>query len=450
MSRTSSLTSVHIDVDEEAREAPREEPDAPFRILVAGNFSGGVGRNRKPVAVDRDNFEEVLEFYHPELRIPVGNSTLTISIRDLDDFHPDRLYERLAGFQELRGLREQLEEGVLPPQADPELSNVSGADLLSAMMGDAPAVALAKSRSAWDAMLQEIVAPYGERKPDSRQGAMIAQTDTAIAGEMRALLHRREFQELEALWRGLFFLVRRLETSNDLKVYVWDMPQAGLLTGEGLTELRRVAVEETVGTPGAERWSLLVGAYYFGNEQEAALAQIGATARAAGAPFVSAVRKEIVRIAKVFPALRQSADAQWLGLATPRFLLRLPYGAKTDSIERFAFEEMPDPPEHERYLWCNPAIACALLMGEAFARSGWSMRPGEVSQIEGLPAHVYKKDGESELKPCAEVLLTEGSAEMLLELGLMPLLSMKGSDRVRLARFQSIAEPAAPLSGRWR
>src|SRR5256885_16916977 len=82
-------------------------------------------------------------------------------------------------------------------------------------------------------------------------------------------------------------------------------------------------------------------------------------------------------------------------------------------------------------------------------RSGWSMRPGEVNQIDGLPLHVYQKDGELELKPPAEVLLTEGSAELLMELGLMPLLSMKGSDQVRLARFQSIADPPTALAGRW-
>src|SRR5256885_11740444 len=60
-------------------------------------------------------------------------------------------------------------------------------------------------------------------------------------------------------------------------------------------------------------------------------------------------------------------------------------------------------------------------------RSGWSMRPGEVNQIDGLPLHVYQKDGELELKPPAEVLLTEGSAELLMELGLMPLLDRKST-----------------------
>ena len=59
MSR-SSLASVQIDVSEEPREIPQQDPDTPFRILVAGDFSGGAGRIRKPIMVDRDNFEDVM------------------------------------------------------------------------------------------------------------------------------------------------------------------------------------------------------------------------------------------------------------------------------------------------------------------------------------------------------------------------------------------------------
>jgi type VI secretion system protein ImpC len=77
------------------------------------------------------------------------------------------------------------------------------------------------------------------------------------------------------------------------------------------------------------------------------------------------------------------------------------------------------------------------------------MRPGAVQEIDGLPAHTYREDGEVQLKPCAEVLLTEDAAEILLDRGIMPLASIKGTDRVRLVRFQSVAAPPAPLAGRW-
>ena len=77
------------------------------------------------------------------------------------------------------------------------------------------------------------------------------------------------------------------------------------------------------------------------------------------------------------------------------------------------------------------------------------MRAGDVKEIEGLPLHVHEVEGETRNKPCAEVVLTERAAAGVLERGVMPLLSFKNADHVRLARFQSLAEPASPLAGRW-
>ncbi len=143
-------------------------------------------------------------------------------------------------------------------------------------------------------------------------------------------------------------------------------------------------------------------------------------------------------------------EASAIGLALPRFLLRLPYGKKTDPIESFDFEEMPEAPSHEDYLWGNPAFACAALLAQSFSEYGWEMRPGAHAQIDGLPLHVYQRDGESELKPCAEALLTEDAAAHILENGLMPLVSLKERDSVRLVRFQSIAKPLRALAGGWQ
>jgi len=60
---------------------------------------------------------------------------------------------------------------------------------------------------------------------------------------------------------------------------------------------------------------------------------------------------------------------------------------------------------------------------------------GAIREIDGLPAHLYREDGEPQLKPCAEALLTEGAANAMLDRGLMPLVSLKDRDAVRLVRF---------------
>jgi len=133
----------------------------------------------------------------------------------------------------------------------------------------------------------------------------------------------------------------------------------------------------------------------------------------------------------------------------PRFLLRLPYGQQTEPIETFPFEEMPPVPEHGRYLWGNPSVAVACLLAQAFEKGGWEMRPGSIREISSLPLYIYRRDGESIAQPCAEGLLTDEAAEAISDQGIMPLLSSKDSDRILLARFHSVADPAGTLAGPW-
>jgi type VI secretion system protein ImpC len=446
---------VFIDVAEQPEDLPQPRSDSPFYILVAGDFSGGAGRARAPMLVDRDNFDDVLARIAPEVRLPVGESEIAIRFRELDDFHPDSLFARLGPFQALRDLRRRLADRSTFAAAAAEIAPPppSGAELLREMLGeDAPPAAVAPPPAPgdWNRMLREMVAPYAEAAPDPRQPERIAQTDAAISGQMRAILHAPRFQALESVWRGLFFLIRRLETGEDLKVYILDMPQSEVVTDAGWSELRRIAVDEAIRMPGAQPWAVIAGLYAFSAEEEAALSRIACVARDARAPFLSGLAPDVAGSTPAFASLRHSIAALSIGLALPRFLLRLPYGAETDSIDAFPFEEMPSPPEHQRYLWANPAIACACLLGEAFAREGWRMRPGSARDIAGLPLHVYRNsDGETAIQPCAEVLPTEDSVESLVERGFMPLVWFKGTDRVRLARFQSVFEPNAPLNGRW-
>lgn len=440
----------------EAAEQPQAigtpDPETPFHILVAGNF-GGAGRNRKMVGIDRDDFDIVTAFVAPRARV-TAPAPIEISFSELDDFHPDRLFERLAPFQSLRQLRRRLadpttfaaaaaEIAPLPAAAPSEVAGRSGADLLSMMLGEAPAAKPAPARSSdWDRMLREMVAPYAVPGADPRQPELLAQTDAAIAGQMNAVLHDPAFQALEAAWRGLYFLARRLETGEDLKIFLLDLPQEELATEEGINTLVRTLADGP--------WSVLAGLWNFGTEDEALLERLASLAATARAPLIAGLAPDVVGLTGAFAKLRRSPDARWLGLAVPRFLLRLPYGAKTSAIDSFEFEEMPAPPVHERYLWGHPALACACLLGETFSRYGWEMRPGTLSTIDGLPAHIYKGDGlASELKPCAEVLLTEDAALLLMERGLIPLASIKDSDSVRVVRFQSVADPLALLAGKW-
>jgi type VI secretion system protein ImpC len=188
-----------------------------------------------------------------------------------------------------------------------------------------------------------------------------------------------------------------------------------------------------------EPWSLLVGNFVFSDSAADVrrLSTLGALARGAGAPFLAEAQPPAGDAGEEWQQLRRTPIARSLGLVLPRFLLRLPYGKKTTPIETFPFEEMQGS-VHAEYLWGNPAFCCAYLIAQAG-------EPGPNRRLDGLPLHIVG----SETKPCAEVLLSEKDAEYLMDLGFMPLASMKDQDAVLLVRFQSIAEPLAALAGRW-
>ena len=137
-----------------------------------------------------------------------------------------------------------------------------------------------------------------------------------------------------------------------------------------------------------------------------------------------------------------------IGLALPRLLGRLPYGKETEEIESFDFEEL-DSHTHENFLWINPTLACASLLAQSFTDSGWDMSSDDHTDIGDLPVFTYTQADETKMLPCAELLLPERSAEAILGLGIMPIVSFRNRDMARLLRFQSIAEPVAALTGPW-
>jgi type VI secretion system protein ImpC len=133
-----------------------------------------------------------------------------------------------------------------------------------------------------------------------------------------------------------------------------------------------------------------------------------------------------------------------LSLALPRFLLRLPYGKKTDPCELVRFEEMPEETrEHESYLWGSPALLGALAIGESVAAG----EPAATQAIvDGLPLHVTTIDGEPTATPAAEALLSQRAIAHLVDRGLTPLATSRDGDAIRLPRLQSVANPPRPLS----
>jgi type VI secretion system protein ImpC len=470
------------------------DPDTPFRLLVLGDFGGGGSgpvEARKVRAVDRDVLEEELSRLGASVEVPVGKGPAArVTLRALDDFHPDRLLAGVDALTRWDATRERLEdprtfaeaarevrewagpaperrETAAPPRADDDVM----ADLLAGASRQAK-----KADQAFEAELREIVRPHLAPETDADLPRLLDALNEARAAQLRAILHDPRFREVEAAWRSLDLLVRRVDDAS-VRVFFLDVSRDALLedlrghASLQATGLYRRLVTETVETPGAEPWGAILGLYEFGPTlgDAAFFARLAKLALAAGAPFLAGARPAFVGCASlaatpdpddwrsaedegaaIWEELRALPEASWAALALPRLMLRLPYGAGTDPIDAFPFEETAGAPGNGDYLWGNGGLACALVLAGAFEKEGWNLRPETAAEITGLPSHVFKDGLEARVTPPSEVVLTVRAAQRILEAGLVPVLSLKGSDSVRVARLQAIATPGRPLAGRWK
>lgn len=476
-----------------------DEP--PFHILALGNWSGDAEKRafsaRSPIEVDRDNFDEVMERLGTRAVLDFDDgSAIDLEFRSLDDFHPDQIFRSVAMFDQLRGLRKKLNnsdtfnDGAYEArqlfglkredlQAAPvETSEEPADNLLDAILSKPEGGAAAPKRKLsgeLGSLISELVRPHLVTVDEEQQSSLVSLVDTATSELMRRILHHRRFQELEASWRGLFFLVRRVETSTELKIWLLDAAKdeiaSDLKDAESLssTHLYKTLVYEAVEIEGAEPWSLVIGDYAFTPDVDdvAALMRISKLAAAAGAPFVSHMRPDVLGVhslfehpdpkawnaaadsnaAKLWSALRGQAESQAIGMTTPRFIARLPYGTDWEPLDTFSFEEFDSAGEHDNYLWSNGCFAAAMLLGQSFSEYGWEMKGRLMQDISGLPLYFDKVDGQKSYKPCAEISMTDESVNKLIATGFMPLVSYKDTDRVKLAMFQSITGSA--LRARW-
>jgi type VI secretion system protein ImpC len=425
----------------------RRDETAPMRLLVLGDFSRTSVSERPPLAsrpthrVDVDSLDDVIGRLRPKLALPAGE----IAFARIDDFHPDQLVARLGVFKALGEKRTHPKE---------DLERLLG----KAPEGSAPTTTAAPA-NALDALIHSIVAPHIVRDTSIETRTYLAGIDFALADEMRALLHAPAFQSLEAVWRGAHWLISSLELDENLQLHLFDITRdellADIVNAEGTvseTGLYRALVDRWRNVPGGEGWSAIAALIEFGPSAAdvGLLAALGVIASQAGGPLLGgadrALTIEAGEALAGWNALRRSEVAPWIALGAPRVLLRRPYGERSDPIEAFPFEEFVGAPVQGELLWGNAALALALLIGRAFIARGWNMEPGDEREIDDLPAYTFVREGQTEMQPCGERPLTESAINQLLSAGLVPLASRRDRHAVVAIRFQSIAEPPAPLA----
>jgi len=334
-------------------------------------------------------------------------------------------------------------------------------------------------------VLSDLDAP-GEsaRKPLNATLAIdltISNIDSSLSDQVREILHAKNFQALEATWRGLHYLVSHAETGKLLKLNVFNATKAELFddmdkaVDKDQSKLFKMIYEACYGTLGGEPYSILVGGYEIGRSAQEIefLTKISEIAAGAHAPFIAAASPEIFGmnrydelakprdLEKIFESVdlvgfqefRESEDSRYVTLVLPHVLMRLPYGAKSMPVDGFAFEEHSNAAVHEDFLWGNAAYFLAERITNAFSVYSWTAAIRGVEGgglVEGLPLYtypIYPTNADVQALFCpTEVSITDRREKELTDLGFIALCNTKGAGTAVFFGGQTLNQPKAYIN----
>lgn len=304
---------------------------------------------------------------------------------------------------------------------------------------------------------------------------LIAAIDKKLEEQINNILHHEEYTKLEGAWRGLHYLVNNTETDAQLKIRVMNISKTDLHktlkrykgTAWDQSPICKKIYEEEFGQLGGAPYGCIVGDYHFDHSpvDVEMLSELSKTCAAAHAPFIAGASPTTMQmdswrelanprdLTKIFEnseyagwrSFRESEDSRYVGLAMPRFLARLPYGAKTNPIESFNFEEDVEGTDHNRYVWANSAYAMATNITRAFKQYGWCTTIRGVNSggaVQNLPVHTFPTDdGGTDAKCPTEIAISDRREAELAKNGFMPLVHRKNSDMAAFIGAQSLQKP---------
>jgi len=460
----------------------RPEPGRPFRILVLADFSSRSNRDgpadpasRPRKIADLDTIDELPAAFDTLVRTACG---VEITPTELDHFHPDELYRRLPVFAALRDLRKRLQEpstfeaaakevaamtGAAAPDAAGAPGDETKADDFTALLAGGFGQTATPASPAVDALVRSAMAPHIV-KTDPRKDELIAAVDEAIGGQMRTILHDGHWSHTESCWLGLRRLVTQLELDEELTCHAADVTLADLAAD---AENGARGIDALLDGParGEEPIAVAVVCARFDASLASVktLAALAAVAQRTGCRVVGGAHDRLLGVesiaatpdhrdwstqpigdgAAAFAELRARTEASGLCLVGPRHLARLPYGAKTDEIDAFPFEEVADDEDHEHHTWTPSSVLVAEAFGRAFSAEGWgafqSGGAGGSARIDDIPVRALS-DGT--MLPCAEAWIPEAGVEAVLARGITPVVSVRGAGEAVLGPIVAINREA--------
>ncbi len=324
-----------------------------------------------------------------------------------------------------------------------------------------------------EALIAELIEP-GKPVPKISKvvvDEMIAEIDKKLSLQLDAILHHPDLQKLESTWRSVKYLVDNTDFRENIKLEILNVSKDDLLEDfEDAPEIVKSGLYKTAYTAeygqfGGQPYGAIIGNYSFGpGPQDIKLLQnLASVGSMSHAPFFAAAGEEMFGIEDFselpnlkdlksifegpqytkWQSFRESEDARYVGLTTPRFLLRLPYGPDTQPVKSFNYQENVSA-DHSDYLWGNAAFPFAARLTDSFAKFRWCANiigPKGGGAVEDLPLHQYEAMGAIQTKIPTEVLISERREFELAEEGFIGLTMRKGSDNAAFFSANSVQKP---------
>lgn len=432
--------------------------------------------DRKFVYIDSGNFNDVLKAFNPQVNLSVEvsgvNHEIKLKFKDIDDFNPLNIIKKNEILNTIYLRRKNLSN--LSVKLLNNLNLLSIAEKIT--NGENKEEALNSFNFCNDEQRENLLKLF-EFLPENSKNIIndiqkeISVIDQDISLALNQILHNKDFQKLEGSWLGLKYLINNIETSEFLKVRVFNCQM-----NEIKKDLNRAMdfdssnlfykiYEEEYGTYGGNPYTFIGLDFYCEKKQDdfVFLGKISEVLASAHLPGAIGVGSSIFDISsfenlhtirdlyKIFESsemakflsFRQIEDSRYLAGILPRFMGRIPYGPNTQPVENLNYKELIN--SHEDFSWSNSIYAYAQKIGECFAQSGWFasiLGPENGGLISNLPVFASKtKNGDMNIKCPTETVITDRMEKELSNNGFISLCHCKDTDYSVFFSGQSFNKP---------
>lgn len=312
----------------------------------------------------------------------------------------------------------------------------------------------------------------------------ISKIDHLINEQLNRIIHHPRLQEIEAAWRGLWFICSQIEDNRNVKIRLLDASWLDVCKDINRalefdqSSLFQKIYNDEYGIAGGEPFGVLIGDYEISHrnadnnpyDELVALEGMAAIAAAAFSPFITGASAELfgldnfsglgmpLNLENIFKQkeytrwnrLRDQPDSRFLGLTVPKILARQPYATEPGNYKGIFFNEtVENQSGNNTGLWMNASYGFAAVLIREFINIGWFGHiRGVVRNQHGgglltsIPVDYYQSDNNTIWnKPVTNVIITDKLEREMSDLGFIPLCQCYDSPYAAFYNNQSLHKP---------